>query len=61
VINLAPLGFWYQLKTADLPTFAIQGFGQLTFALRDTFKIAVLGQGVSQQFMPTFQNFVPLA
>jgi hypothetical protein len=51
-INLGPLGFWYQLKTTDMPSFTIQGLGQLYFELRDTFKATVVGQGVSQQFLP---------
>lgn len=61
VINLGPVGFWNQLKSTDMPTFAIQGFGQLTFELRATFKSTVLGQGVAQQFLPNQTNWLPLA
>jgi hypothetical protein len=29
VVNVAPLGFWFQLDKVGLPTFALQGFGGL--------------------------------
>lgn len=29
VMNIGPLGFWYQLNLVGMPTFALQGFGGL--------------------------------
>jgi hypothetical protein len=29
VVNVAPLGFWYQLNIVNISNFALQGFGGL--------------------------------
>ena len=57
VVNVGPLGFWYQLDLVGMPTFALQGFGGLFVQLNETFKTQAIGQGVSSQFLVNYTNW----
>jgi hypothetical protein len=57
VLNIGPLGFWYQLDLVGMPTFALQGFGGLFVELNQTFKTQAIGQGVNSQFLPNYTNW----
>lgn len=52
VMNVAPLGFWYQLNFINISNFALQGFGGLFVELNNTIKTQAIGQGVAGQYLP---------
>lgn len=52
MLNLAPLGFWTQLDTVSISSFAIQGFGGLFVEMNNTIKMQAIGQGVAGQYLP---------
>ena len=57
-LNFAPLGFWAQLDTVPIYTFTLQGFGGLFVELNQTILTQAIAQGISQQFLPSFDEFV---
>lgn len=52
VINVGPLGFWMQLDTTALSTFALQGLGGLFVEMNATIKAQAIAQGISSTFLP---------
>lgn len=60
-LNLGPLGFWAGVQIAPDENFTLNGFGPLYVELRDTLKNTVLGQGVSEQYLPDYKTFESIA
>ena len=58
ILNLAPLGFWYQLGIAPRELFALQGLGGVFTELNTTIVPQVLAQGASATFLSEWSQFL---
>jgi hypothetical protein len=54
VLNLAPLGFWNQIDSVGISTFALQGFGGLFVEMNNTIKKQAIAQGAASQFLKNY-------